>query len=119
MLVRWGLQSRLEDVASSPEQFLIRRYDGHKLLGERNNFAAEMFQRYGSFYWDMHRADLQLAMFERAKHLGVRFQFGTLVRDVNAKIPQLITDKGEEITGDLIIAADGESIYIAMLRLRH
>ena len=63
---------------------------------------------YGSYYWDMHRADLQLALFDRAESLGVRFRFGTLVTDVDPSIPQLITDKGERITGDLVIAADGE-----------
>ncbi|SPN96505.1 related to 2-polyprenyl-6-methoxyphenol hydroxylase and related FAD-dependent oxidoreductases [Cephalotrichum gorgonifer] len=107
LLVRWGLEPSLGDMASSPQEFLVRRYDGQKLLGERQNFAAEMLEKYGSYYWDMHRADLQLAMYERAKGLGVRFQFGTLVTDVDPTIPELTTDKGEKITGDLIIAADG------------
>ncbi|KEZ45376.1 hypothetical protein SAPIO_CDS2207 [Scedosporium apiospermum] len=97
----------LEKLATSPQEFLVRRYDGCKLLGERQNFAAEMLAMYGSYYWDMHRADLQLALFDRVESLGVRFQFGTLVTDVDPSIPQLITDKGERITGDLVIAADG------------
>lgn len=67
-----------------------------------------MLDKYDSYYWDMHRADLQLAMFERAKSLGIRFKFGTLVETVDLAIPQLTTDKGEKITGDLVIAADGE-----------
>lgn len=108
MLIRWGLKPGLEKVASSPEEFLVRRYDGRKLLGERQNFAAEMLEKYGSHYWDMHRADLQLAIFDQAKSLGVRFQFGILVTDVDPTIPQLTTDKGEKITGDLVIAADGK-----------
>ncbi|KAF4995696.1 hypothetical protein FDECE_12725 [Fusarium decemcellulare] len=107
LLLRWGLKSSLENLASSPEEFLVRRFDGRKLLGERQNFAAEMLNKYQSHYWDMHRADLQLAMFERAKELGVRFRFGTLVTDVDLAIPQLTTDKGEKISGDLVIAADG------------
>ncbi|KAH7237940.1 hypothetical protein B0J15DRAFT_516523 [Fusarium solani] len=107
LLLRWGLKPGLEKLASSPEEFLVRRFDGRKLLGERQNFAAEMLDKYRSPYWDMHRADLQLAMFERAKRLGVRFQFGTLVKDVDLSIPQLTTDKGDKITGDLVIAADG------------
>ncbi|KAM6529338.1 hypothetical protein FALCPG4_007477 [Fusarium falciforme] len=107
LLLRWGLKPSLEKLASSPEEFLIRRFDGRKSLGERKGFAAEMLDKYRSPYWDMHRADLQLAMFERAKSLGVRFQFGTLVKDVDLSIPQLITDKGDKLTGDLVIAADG------------
>ncbi|KAM6506710.1 hypothetical protein FSOLCH5_013685 [Fusarium solani] len=107
LLLRWGLKPSLEKLASSPEEFLIRRFDGRKSLGERKGFAAEMLDKYQSPYWDMHRADLQLAMFERAKSLGIRFQFGTPVKDVDLSIPQLITDKGDKITGDLVIAADG------------
>ncbi|KAH6685501.1 hypothetical protein F5X68DRAFT_154692 [Plectosphaerella plurivora] len=107
LLVRWGLKSRLEKLATSPEEFVIRRYDGKKLLGERQGFANEMFKKFGSYYWDMHRADLQLAMFEQAKILGVRFHFGTLVTDIRPEIPELTTDKGDIITGDLIVAADG------------
>uniref|UniRef100_A0A0D2XBW0 FAD-binding domain-containing protein n=1 Tax=Fusarium oxysporum (strain Fo5176) TaxID=660025 RepID=A0A0D2XBW0_FUSOF len=107
LLLRWGLKPSLEHLASSPEEFLIRRFDGRKVLGHRQNFAAEMLSKYKSPYWDMHRADLQLAMFERAKSLGIRFEFGTTVTDVDLAIPQLTTDKGDKITGDLVIAADG------------
>ncbi|KAJ5182109.1 hypothetical protein N7449_012256 [Penicillium cf. viridicatum] len=107
LLLRWGLRSSLEHLASSPEEFVVRRYDGQKLLGERQGFAAEMLDKFGSYYWDMHRADLQLAMYERAKALGVQFQFGVLITEVNPSIPELISDKGEKFTGDLIIAADG------------
>lgn len=109
--MRWGLKSSLEKLATSPEEFVIRRYDGKKLLGERRGFADEMLDKFGSYYWDMHRADLQLAMFEQAKSLGVRFQFGTPVTDIRPEIPELTTDKGDFITGDLIVAADGGSFY--------
>ena len=102
------MKPSLEHSASSPEEFLIRRFDGRKVLGHRQNFTAEMLSKYKSPYWDMHRADLQLAMFERAKSLGIRFEFGTTVTDVDLAIPQLTTDKGDKITGDLVIAADGE-----------
>jgi len=107
LLLRWGLKPSLERLASSPEEFLIRRFDGGKLLGERRGFAAEMLDKYRSPYWDMHRADLQLTMYERAKTLGVRFQFGTLVKDVDLNIPMLTTEGGQMITGDLVLAADG------------
>ncbi|RKL07413.1 hypothetical protein BFJ68_g9916 [Fusarium oxysporum] len=118
LLLRWGLKPSLEHLASSPEEFLIRRFDGHKILGHRQNFAAEMLSKYKSPYWDMHRADLQLAMFERAKSLGIRFEFGTTVTDVDLAIPQLTTDKGDKITGDLVIAADatGDLAYRIVLK---
>ncbi|KAG2419170.1 hypothetical protein HFD88_002276 [Aspergillus terreus] len=107
LLLRWGLRSRLEPLASSPEEFVVRRYDGEKLLGERRGSAEEMFDKFGSYYWDMHRADLQLAMYERARSLGVQFRFGVLITEVNSSVPELVSDKGERFTGDLVIAADG------------
>lgn len=106
--MRWGLKPRLEKLGTSPEEFVICRYDGKKLLGERQGFAAEMLDKFGSYYWDMHRADLQLAMYEQAKSLGVRFRFGTFVTDIRPAIPELVTDAGDAITGDLIVAADGK-----------
>lgn len=69
-----------------------------------------MLDKYRSPYWDMHRADLQLTMYERAKTLGVRFQFGTLVKDVDLNIPMLTTEGGQMITGDLVLAADGGTL---------
>lgn len=69
--------------------------------------------KYGACYWDMHRADLQLAMFDRAESLGVRFRFGTTVTDVDTSVPQVTTDKGDLIRGDLVIAADGKNVPLS------
>ena len=94
------------------------RYDGQRLLGKRQDFATEMLEKFGSHYWDMHRADLQLAMYERARDLGVQFRFSALITKINPSVPELISDRGERFTGDLLIAADGELHTEGLLKHR-
>jgi salicylate hydroxylase len=67
-----------------------------------------MLQKYGSPFCDIHRADLQLAMFERAKQLGVGFMFDALVTKYDLESPSVTLSNGDQIQGDLIIAADGK-----------
>lgn len=67
-----------------------------------------MISKYGAPFWDMHRADLQLAMFERAQELGVRFRFGATVTDYDFEGATVSLSNDDEVSGDLVIAADGE-----------
>lgn len=67
-----------------------------------------MIRKYGAPYWDMHRADLQLAMYERAEELGVKFRFGATVIAYDFEASNVSLENGDKVSGDLIIAADGE-----------
>lgn len=67
-----------------------------------------MLAKYKSPFWDMHRADLQIGMYERAKELGVEFKFGALVTSTELETPSVTLSNGDRIDGDLIIAADGK-----------
>lgn len=67
-----------------------------------------MICKYGAPFWDMHRADLQIAMFERAQELGVRFRFGATVTSYDFEGSKVSLSNGDQVSGDLIIAADGE-----------
>lgn len=80
------------------------------MLGKRNGFGEEMSSKYGAPFWDMHRADLQIAMFERAQDLGVKFRFGVTVTTYDFEGSKVSLSNGDEVSGDLIIAADGEFI---------
>ena len=66
-----------------------------------------------SDFWDMHRADLQLAMYERAKEIGVEFEFGAIVTRHEFEDPAVILADGRYMEGDLIIAADGVNLSSA------
>lgn len=89
--------------------FSIYRYDNAELLGKRENFGKEMFDRFKSPYWDCHRADVQICMFECAKMLGVTFIFGARVDEHDFSGPSVILDDGRRVEGDLIVGADGRA----------
>ncbi|RVX74753.1 hypothetical protein B0A52_01030 [Exophiala mesophila] len=97
----------LKNLATRPQVFTISRYTGAKVLGRRDGFDREMLSKYGSPFCDIHRADLQLAMFERAKELGVQFMFNATVSQYDFESPSVTLLDGTRIEGDLIVAADG------------
>ncbi|OBT97710.1 hypothetical protein VE01_05027 [Pseudogymnoascus verrucosus] len=107
LLIRWGLGDQLQKVTTVPEQFTIYRYSNGEVLGKRDNYGAEMLAKYGAPFWDVHRADLQIAMYERAKNLGIKFRFSAQVESYDLATPKAILQGGEEVHADLIIAADG------------
>lgn len=55
----------------------------------------------------MHRADLQIALVERAKELGVQFFLGQRVDAIDFDKTTVKTVAGDSYSGDLIVAADG------------
>ncbi|KAB5540244.1 hypothetical protein GE09DRAFT_252781 [Coniochaeta sp. 2T2.1] len=107
LLERWGLNGRLQGLVSNPQVFTVHRYSDGALLGKRDNYGAEMLDKYQGNFWDIHRADLQTAMYERARELGAEFRFGVLVEGHDFSLPEVTLSSGEKIGGDLIIAADG------------
>lgn len=98
-------------MVSNPQTFTVHRYSDGALLGKRENYGQEMLEKYKANFWDIHRADLQIALYDRAQSLGVKFRFGVLVERHDFKIPEVILSTGERIGGDLIVAADGKKPY--------
>lgn len=66
-----------------------------------------MRRKYDAPFWDLHRVDLQVALYERARQLGVEVRLGARVKDVDFEAPSLCLESGETLTADLIVAADG------------
>ncbi len=66
-----------------------------------------MRKKYGAPFLDIHRVDLQLSLYDRAKQLGVQFKLGDKVNDICFSLPEVTTEEGHKYTGDLIVAADG------------
>lgn len=72
-----------------------------------NNFAGTMRAEYGAPFIDLHRMDLQISLYEKAKELGVIFRLGEKVDSIDFSIPSVLTVAGSTAEADLIIAADG------------
>lgn len=70
-------------------------------------FDEKMRTKYGAPFVDLHRVDLQRAMYARAVALGVQFFFGEKVSQVDFDLPAATTTSGNSYTADLIIGADG------------
>lgn len=66
-----------------------------------------MRKKYEAPFWDLHRVDVQVALFSRAKELGVDIRLAAKVKDVDFDEPSVKLDNGENWTADLIVAADG------------
>ena len=47
-------------------------------------------------------------LLEEASKLGAKLRFGCAVKRVNFETPSVILDDGEEISGDVVIGADGK-----------
>jgi salicylate hydroxylase len=108
LLQRWGLGPQLEKLSSSPEVFTIHRYSDGDVIGKREGYGDEMLAKYNSHFWDLHRSDLQITMYDRAVALGVKFMFGAPVTEHDFESPSVTLSNGERIECDLIIAADGK-----------
>ncbi|PNS14039.1 Kynurenine 3-monooxygenase [Sphaceloma murrayae] len=107
LLLRWGLSSRLEPLATCPRIFTAHRYSNGKLLAKVDGFGQKMLEKCKAPFWDMHRADLQKAMYSRAVELGVQFRFGTSVVDHDFSACEVTFANGEKERGDLLVAANG------------
>ncbi|KAL3706300.1 hypothetical protein TMatcc_007310 [Talaromyces marneffei ATCC 18224] len=108
LLKAWGLADTLGSKAATPKYFRMRRYNGD-LLAERTQYTEEIEGRYGSPLLCLHRADLQVAMAEKAKELGVDIKLGCKVESVNWDEEQARGPAEGEISvrGDIVLAADG------------
>lgn len=106
ILQRWGLGDRLWKAAAEPHSLTVHRYTG-TVLAHEDDFDANIRRKYGAPFLDMHRVDLQLALYARAQELGVQFRLGELVDAVDFERSTLTTKSGVSATADVIVAADG------------
>lgn len=106
ILQQWGISDRLWAAAAEPTELLVHRYSGDVLAMERD-FNRNIRAKYGAPFLGSHRVDLQLALYERARELGVRFHLGERVSTIDFDIPELVTTSGQSARGDLVVAADG------------
>jgi salicylate hydroxylase len=106
ILQRWGVPNKLWESASEPTSLFVHRFSG-KILALEEHFDKNTRRKYGAPFIDVHRGDLQLALYERAKSLGVRFKFNERVESIDFEAAEITTANGLKAQADLIIAADG------------
>ncbi|KAK3307156.1 FAD binding domain-containing protein [Chaetomium strumarium] len=133
LLAAWGVLDHIAPAAiADPQTLTVRRFDGARVLACEAQWAADMQQRYGAPFWDVHRADLQAAMLARARELGVCIRSGAEVTGIDfarAVVTVIATatvagggapgaredeareeeeeEKEEQVCGDVVLAADG------------
>ncbi|CAG8953412.1 hypothetical protein HYFRA_00010161 [Hymenoscyphus fraxineus] len=103
----WGIYERLLPLATFPTTLNVRRYDGTKILSTTENFQDQISERYDAPFWGMHRSDLQRAMVDRCKELGVTFRLSSRVTSVDFENAEVTIEGGEKVQGDVVLCTDG------------
>ncbi|KAL4767836.1 hypothetical protein BDW60DRAFT_226324 [Aspergillus nidulans var. acristatus] len=108
----WGLRQSLWREAPEPKTLTVHRYTGD-VLAHDAFFDKHIRQRYGAPFVDVHRVDLQQALYARAKELGIVVVLAERVksildaRDAETSTATVLTESGNTYTADLVVAADG------------
>ncbi|KAF2440456.1 salicylate hydroxylase [Karstenula rhodostoma CBS 690.94] len=106
LLERWGLRPYLQGKAVEPDAIRLRRWQNGEVLSH-TKLVPEFEENFEAPYYVVHRANLQLAMYELAASLGVRVRVNAGVRSYNAEATSVVLENGETHHADLIVAADG------------
>ncbi|KAJ5683988.1 uncharacterized protein N7477_000333 [Penicillium maclennaniae] len=106
LLKYWELSASLWEAAAEPTKLTVHRYSG-QVLAHDSNFDKNIRAKYDAPFVDLHRGDLQLALFARAKDLGVTFHFGERIERIDFDTTVVHSVAGKTFSGDLIVAADG------------
>ena len=106
LLQQWGLPDKLWKSAAEPTHLAVHRYSG-EILAMEADFDKKMRAKYGAPFIDLHRVDLQLALYDRARDLGVGFRLGQRVDWIDFDAAEITTQSGVRARADLVVAADG------------
>ncbi|KAL3476842.1 FAD binding domain protein [Aspergillus californicus] len=102
----WGLPDSLWRSVVEPKTLTVHRYTG-AILAHDDTFHSHIRERYVAPFVDVHRVDLQQALYTRAKDLGVRIFLSERVKTLDEFPARVTTESGSQYSGDLIVAADG------------
>ncbi|KAL4916864.1 hypothetical protein BDW62DRAFT_218465 [Aspergillus aurantiobrunneus] len=105
----WGLRESLWRDAVEPNSVTVHRYTG-AVLAHDALFNTHIRDRYAAPFVDVHRVDLQQALYARAQELGVTVHLSEKLKTILDSTPgsaTLLTDSGNSYTADLVVAADG------------
>lgn len=106
LLQYWKLPQSLWDAAAEPTKLTVHRYSG-EVLAHDEAFDKGIREKYTAPFVDLHRVDLQKALFARAQDLGVEFIFGERIERIDFDATTVHAVSGSHYSGDLIVGADG------------
>lgn len=92
----------------------FRRWQNGDLIGVTET-SPEFTARYGAPYYVVHRAHLHNALYQQAVALGVKTRLNSKVEEYDAETATIVLTDGKVFQGDLVIAADGKSMFIILL----
>jgi salicylate hydroxylase len=107
ILRRWGLGHDMDRLGAEPTWLAVHRYSDGKDLVRDRDFSKKMHSRYDAPFVDMHRADLQLLLRDKAVSVGVNIRLDARVESVDHENATVLLHNGEKLTADLIVGADG------------
>ncbi|KAJ5792672.1 uncharacterized protein N7503_008650 [Penicillium pulvis] len=106
LLQYWKLPDSMWEAAAEPTKLTVHRYSG-QVLAHDPTFNKSIRAKYDAPFVDLHRVDLQQALYARAKELGVTFHLGERIERIDFDTTTVHSVAGKQYSGDLIIAADG------------
>lgn len=96
----------LWDAAAEPTILTVHRYSG-TVLARELEFDKNIRAKYSAPFVDLHRVDLQQALYDRARELNVNLHLNERVDNVDPTGPSLTTKSGNQYSADLVVGADG------------
>ncbi|KAK1572787.1 salicylate hydroxylase [Colletotrichum navitas] len=100
-----GFLDKLHRVADTVDTVELRRFgDGNKLC---ELTEAQCRRNYGDPWMVAHRADFHNALWQTCQELGVSLNLSMEVESIDFENDTVYMEDGDEISGDLIIGADG------------
>lgn len=106
LLQYWKLPASLWEAAAEPTTLTVHRYSG-QVLAHDSSFDKNIRAKYHAPFVDLHRVDLQQALYARSQELGVTFHLGERIEHIDFDTTTVRSVTGKIFPGDLIIAADG------------
>jgi salicylate hydroxylase len=116
ILLKWGLGPFLGDKVGEPEGMSFRRWqDGKKIAYTK--LVPDFRDNFDAPYYVVHRAHFHDAMHRLALELGVTVLVNSRVDSYDAEMATVQVTNGKSYTGDLVIAADGEELFLCNYEL--
>ncbi|KAH7079392.1 salicylate hydroxylase-like protein [Paraphoma chrysanthemicola] len=111
LLQTWGVYDTVRDRVCEPVDLTVYNYQG-KVLAHEANFDQNIRRKYNAPFSDCHRVDLQQALVERARALGVDVVLNAKVSKIDfgtgsGSEATITTEAGQGYIADLVVGADG------------